>query len=154
GMGHRRTAAVAGRRVEVEAEAIAGLELDRSGGEGAEPELRPLQVGEDADRPPGLLLERADRVDALPVVVVRAVAEVEPEHVDAGAEQGLDALRRRACGPEGRDDLRAVNAAHGTPACFAEWHDNPRAPSSEGRMAVGRPRQAAFRRKHSVSPLS
>ena len=39
------------------------------------------------------------------MVLVRAVAEIEPEHVDAGVEQGLDPLGRRGGGTERGDDL-------------------------------------------------
>ena len=53
-------------------------------GERADPEFRSLQVGHDADRPADLALERADRVEARLVVLMGAVAEIEPEHVDAG----------------------------------------------------------------------
>ena len=51
------------------------------------------------------------------VVLVRAVAEVEPEHVGAGAEQRLDGLRVGAGGPEGGDDLGVAVAAHAQLSC-------------------------------------
>src|SRR5208283_3005706 len=50
--------------IEVEAERLAGLQMDAPGGEAADAQLRALHVGEDADRPSGLLLQVADQGDA------------------------------------------------------------------------------------------
>ena len=63
-MRQRRAPCVAGRRIEVEAKAAAGGDLGPAGGEVAEPELRPLQVGEDADRPAGIGLDLPDVVES------------------------------------------------------------------------------------------
>ena len=73
--------------------------------EGADAQLRALQVEQDADRPADLLLDRADHLGRARVVLVRAVAEIEAEDVDAGLEQRLDPLVRRGGGPERGDDL-------------------------------------------------
>src|SRR3712207_7016433 len=48
---------VAGRRVEVEAEGLARLELHPPAPEASDPELRPLHVGQDADGAVGALLQ-------------------------------------------------------------------------------------------------
>ena len=72
----------------------------RAGGEGAAPELRPLQVGEDADRPADLGLDLANQRVPPGDVVVGAVAHVEPEHVGAGEEQARGSSRR--CRRRGR----------------------------------------------------
>ena len=58
-----------------------------------------------------LLFQRADDADALRVVGVGAVAEVEAEHVGAGAVQALDHLRRGGGGAERGDDLGPPPAA-------------------------------------------
>ena len=55
-------------------------------------------------RPTSLSIERIS-VEPLLVVVVRAVAEVEPEHVGAGANQRFDGGAVGARGAEGGDDL-------------------------------------------------
>ena len=99
--------------LEVEAECAPGRQLDLAAGEIAEPQLRPLHVGEDADRPAGIGFDLADRLEAGAVIVMRAVAEIEAEHVDAGVEQRADALRARAGGAESRDDLGAALPPHG-----------------------------------------
>ena len=91
----------------------AGRQLDRALGEGAEAQLWPLQIGQDADRAPGIASRPAgSSSNAGAVIVLRAMAEIEAEHVDAGIEQRADALVGRAGGPEGRDDLCAASAPH------------------------------------------
>ena len=52
-----------------------------------------------------LLLERAQLLDALAMVVVRAVAEVEAEDVGAGLEQRAQALGAGGGRAQGGDDL-------------------------------------------------
>jgi len=61
--------------------------------EGADPQLGSLQVDDDADRPPGLLLDPPDQVVALLVILMGSVAEIEPEHVGSRLEQGANDLR-------------------------------------------------------------
>src|SRR5579885_1862796 len=79
-MRQRRAPRVARRLVEVEAEALTGLEHDLAAREGAEPQLRSLHIRHHADRPAGLLLERPARTEALPVIVLSPVADVTPHH--------------------------------------------------------------------------
>ena len=97
-LGVRQARGVALGRVEVERNGRP-LGGHRALGEGADAELGALQVGEDADRPAGVALDLPDRLVALLVIGVAAVAEVEPEHVGAGLEQGPDDLGRGAAGP-------------------------------------------------------
>ena len=104
---------VARRGVEVEPKRTARLECDGSAGEGADAELGTLQVGEDADRPSYLLLDRPDRLVAGLMIGMAAVAEVEPEHVGTGLEQGPDSRSIRARRAEGGDDLGVAVASHG-----------------------------------------
>ena len=59
-----------------------------------------------------LLLEGANLLDPLAVVVMHAVAEVEAEHVGAGFEQGAQPLGAGRCRPQGGDDLGETLATH------------------------------------------
>ena len=85
------------------------LELHRPVAEGLQPDLRALQVGEDADRVAGVvggLTHQA--VDRL-VVGVRAVAHVEAGDVHARLDEGSDPLRGVHRGAEGADDLGSTH---------------------------------------------
>ena len=88
-------------------------------GEGAKPELRALQVDEDADRAVHFFLERADRRHPLAHPVMRGVAHVDAEHVGAGGEQGGDGLAIVRGGAEGGDDLDAATATG------LQWRSSP-----------------------------
>src|SRR4030095_16493504 len=94
-MGQLRALGVALRLVEIETIGAAGLQLDQAAGKGADSQLRSLQIHQDADRTPALLLDLADEVVALLVILVRAVAEIEAEHVGAGLEQRGNLFARR-----------------------------------------------------------
>ena len=50
------------------------------------------------------------------VVVLHPVAEIQPERVDPGEEQGAQPLGRRAGGSHGGDDLGVTVTAHGVSA--------------------------------------
>ena len=116
GMGKRDPFRTSGRRIEIEGEGAAFFEDRASTLELPDPELRPLQVEQHPDGASGGGFDLADRLEAPAVVVVAAVAEVEPEHVDPGGEQRPDGLRRRRRGAEGGDDLReAVSSHRGSP---------------------------------------
>src|SRR5678816_4222 len=67
--------------VEIEAESLALFELNRAVREGADAQLRSLKVQQDADRPSALAFHLADDRQATLVILVRSVAEVQPEHV-------------------------------------------------------------------------
>ncbi len=71
GMRQEDALRVAGALVRIENEAAALLQHRGIAAEGADPELRPLQVGEDADRPPGARLDLADGADLLAQPVAR-----------------------------------------------------------------------------------
>src|ERR1700722_11899036 len=60
GMRQRRAMPVADPLGEIEAEMVARRELGLAAGEIAEAQLWPLHVGENADRPPGLVLDLTD----------------------------------------------------------------------------------------------
>ena len=95
------------RRVAVESEGVALVQVDGAAGEGAEPQLRSLQIDEDADRAAGLFLERADHRHPLAHDVMRGMAHVDAEDVGAGGEQVGDGLAVARGGAEGGDDLDA-----------------------------------------------
>jgi hypothetical protein len=83
-----------------------------SGGEGADAQLRALQIGEDPDRAPGLGLDAADHRVARGDLVMGAVAHVQAEDIGAGLEQradGGDIVRGRA---ERGDDLDVALTSH------------------------------------------
>ena len=73
--------------------------------------FRSLHVGENADRALEAILELADQCEARGVILVRAVAEIEPEHIGAGLEQARQHLGRRAGRAKRGDDLGAPPAA-------------------------------------------
>ena len=112
GMRQRRPRLVAGFVVEVEPEIGAGRESHPATGEIAEPELRALQIGEDADRSPGFGLDAADVGEERAVIVVRAVAEIAAEDVDPGIEQGAQPRRARTRRTQRRDDFGAALPPH------------------------------------------
>ena len=98
----------AGRGIAVKDEGLAVAQVGAAAGERAEPELRPLQVDEDADRAAGLFLHLADHRDPLPHPVMRSVAHVDAKDVGAGGEQGGDGLAVGRSGAERGDDFDAA----------------------------------------------
>jgi hypothetical protein len=86
GMGQGHALGRARRLAHVEAQLLALLQLQRALGESAQPELGALQVHQDGDGMLVLLLQGAQQVDALTMVIRRAVAEVQPKDVGAGLE--------------------------------------------------------------------
>ncbi|MOA32648.1 hypothetical protein D3C78_1538860 [compost metagenome] len=104
--------AVARGGIAVEHEYIARAHRDLAGGEGADAQLRALQVGQDRDRAASFGLDLAHGIVARAVVFVRAVAEVQPEHVGARLEQFADYRDVGACGSKRGNDLRFALASH------------------------------------------
>ncbi len=153
-------AGVARHRGQVEAEGSARSAAHASGLEGAHPQLRPLHVGQDADRAARFRFQRADDGDVGGVVVMAAMAEVQPEHVGAAAEQPAEHVSRAAGRADGGDDLGAAAAAqlalcHGSVPLRRQW---PRAGGRARRAAIAcrpasraalwrRPRHAAISRR-------
>src|SRR6185437_16485602 len=96
-------------------EAVATLQSDRSRGEGAETDLRALQVDQDADRAARLVGGLAQvEVPGL-VLGVRAVRQVQPADVEAGGDQGLQLLGGFGRGAESTDDFRATHESDPIP---------------------------------------
>ena len=106
-------AAVAGGGIEIEPKCLAHCQLDPALPKAADPELRTLQVGDDADRAPERRLDVADRPVAFGVLLVRAVGEVQTEGVRARLVQRAHPLRSRAGRAEGRQDLGGTITVHG-----------------------------------------
>src|SRR5437764_12237981 len=107
GMRQGRAARVAGLCVEVETEMAPRRQLRFAAGKIAEPQFRPLEIGEDADWAAELGFDRADLLKPRAVLVMCAVAEIEAEHIGAYIEQRAQPLASRARGPACRDDLEA-----------------------------------------------
>ena len=76
-----------GVAVQVQPERLAGLQMHTAAAEPADAQFGALHVGQNADGPVELFLQFADHGEAGGMVLVRAVAEVQPEHVGAGLEQ-------------------------------------------------------------------
>ena len=96
---------VAGRGIGVEDELLALVEVGRVVLERAEPQLRPLQIDQDADRPAILGFDRADRRHELAHPVVAGVAHVDAKDVGAGREQAADHAPVAGRRPERRYDF-------------------------------------------------
>ena len=86
-------------------------QLDRAAGEPLQPDLRPLQVGQDPDAVAAGVRGLAHQAVVLGVVLVAAVAHVQPGHVHAGVHQLPDAPLPRHRGPQRADDLRSSHVA-------------------------------------------
>src|SRR6185369_14939435 len=107
GVGQGHAGVVAGRSgVAIQPERCAGGQLDTASREGADPQLRPLQVDQHSDRASGFLFKLADDRVALCVVLVRAVTEVQAEDVSPRLEELADGVRARARWSKGGDDFR------------------------------------------------
>ena len=87
-----RTLAAAERRIKVEAETRAGDQGGHAARQLPDSQLGPLQVQQDPDRMIELSFQIADDVEAGPMVVVSAMAEVQAEDVGAGLDQGANGL--------------------------------------------------------------
>ena len=109
---------------------LALREHDRLG-EVADAELRPLQVGDQRDRPAELAPRLADAARALGVLLVRAVREVEPRGVHARGDERAQLLGRVGRRPERGDDLRA--------ALVSPWPEYLRSASMRATRGARRP---------------
>ncbi len=104
--------AVTWRRIGVEREVLALVDHGRAVGEGAEPQLRSLQIDQDADRASVFGLDRADRGHELAHAFVIGVAHIDAKHVGAGLEQPRDHLAIAGSRPERRHDFRPPLPPH------------------------------------------
>ena len=81
---------VAGRRIGVEHELLALVEVGCGILERTEPQLRSLQIDQDADRPIILGFDRANRCHELAHAVVAGMAHVDAKYVGAGGKKFPD----------------------------------------------------------------
>ena len=105
-----------GLAVEIEAEAVAGGELDRPSAKVPRRSFGPCRSARmPIGRPVAFSISRiASKRRAM--VVMRAVAEIEAEHVDAGVEQGADLSRASSSPGRGsRRSWRCAGAASASP---------------------------------------
>src|SRR5436309_1024594 len=105
GMRQRRTVFIAHLAIKIEVEACTGGEFDPTLGEGAKSELWSLQVGKYADRAPCCAFNPSDRVEARSMILLRAMAEIEPKYIDACLEECADPFRGGARWSQCRNDL-------------------------------------------------
>ena len=95
-------------RIHIEDELLPGLQLHSAGLEFADAQLRPLHIGENADGPALFLLDRADHFDSGSVLLMRAMGEIQPEHIGAVLEEVQDHLRRGTGRAQRGDDFCAA----------------------------------------------
>jgi hypothetical protein len=109
------------RIVGVEREGLAAFQQGTVPREGADAQLRALEIRQDGDRTPVLRLDRADDLNAVAQPVPRQMAHVEAEHVCAGLEELADHLGGAGGRPKGRDDLGAPRASYHVTAPPGGW---------------------------------
>ena len=111
-MGQLHTRRIAEGIRQVEMESLALLQVDLAVGKLADPQLWSLQIKHDAGRTAHFRFQLADRAEPIFVILVRAVAEIEPEYIDSRLHEGGDTLQCRGRGSEGGDDLGTAVAFH------------------------------------------
>ena len=138
GMGKADPCRVALRLVEVNAKGGAWLERPLGVGEHAHPELRSLQIGENADGTAEILLDPADRAVPLGLLVMVAMAHVEAEHVGAGLVQGTDRFVVAGHRAKRGHDLQLAMAAHGGAPVPVRLSERTPPPGRESGPALAR----------------
>ena len=123
------------RLIEVETEVVPARQGDPAALETADTQFRALQVHDRADWTPALLLDLAEHCEALGVIFMAAVTEVEAEHVRTGVGQLANPLLGRTCRTQCRDDLGAAVPAHASHSLDAA---RPFVPQAACRAFVGR----------------
>ena len=88
------------------------MQLDSPLGEVAQSELWPLHIGENGDRAFVTLFQTADDLDALAMLAMRSMAEVQPENVHSGFEKLSETRLAAAARTDRRDDLGTGEASH------------------------------------------
>src|SRR5436309_12769107 len=81
------------------------LELDRWGFQFTNPDLRALQVLNNADWLPCCFRASANQPESPDVLGICAVREIEPRYIHPSLDQSADYLWGVACGPESADDF-------------------------------------------------
>ncbi|GAA3306517.1 hypothetical protein GCM10020295_62960 [Streptomyces cinereospinus] len=109
--GAARVPVALGALLHGDGEGVAAFKEYRAFGETAEPDLRALKVGEQADAAARLVGGLANALVALLVLGVSAVAEIEPGDVHSGVDQCLDLVVRVGGGTQGTNDLCSAHEA-------------------------------------------
>src|SRR6266852_3830280 len=78
---------------QMKADRAVGRQLSRTGFQGPYADFRPLQVLQDSNRAADVTFDGANGVKTPLVVVMSAVAEVQPEHIGSGIEQRTNHFR-------------------------------------------------------------
>ena len=105
--------AVAGCRVVVQRKGLTDCQVLPAVGEFPYPELRPLQVGQDADRSADSLLDRADAPDQRTHGFVVGMAHIDAEDVSARLEEFLQHFLAGGGWADRSEDLDLAAASHG-----------------------------------------
>jgi hypothetical protein len=79
-----------------------------------DPQLRPLEIGDQRNRPTRLHLHGSHATSTLGVILVRAMREIESRSVHARVNERAQLFRRVGRRSEGGDDLRATFGDHKT----------------------------------------
>ena len=103
---------VAGLVPVVQNEGLSNLQRDLALGELADAQLRPLKVGENADRPPHALFDGPDTLDQIAHQVMAGMAHIDAEDVGAGLVHLADHLLGGGGGPQCRQNLDPARALH------------------------------------------
>ncbi len=98
--------------VPIEKETLAVVELNTVAAEPADPELRPLKIGQDRCRPLQLLFEAADDLDPRSMILVAAVTHVDAKCIRARSDEAADHLGSVAGRAERRKDADLTAAGH------------------------------------------
>ncbi len=114
-------ALIARCRVQVQAQGLAAHQLHLALGKLPDPQLRPLQVHQDAQRVIQLALHLANPLVALGVIGMVAVAEVEAEDIHPGLHQFADVIDAVGGGAEGGEDFDLLVRRHGGQSQESGW---------------------------------
>src|SRR5208282_900131 len=100
------------RRIAVQNKILPGVDFCPVVLEIAEPELWPLKIDQDADRPVPFGFDGADRRHELAHLLVVRMTHVDAKHVSAGLEQTADEGAARRGRPQGRHHFGAALPPH------------------------------------------
>ena len=104
---------IAGLGIVVQREGLPDRQRFAAAEELADPQLGPLQVRQDADRPPDGGLYRADALDQGAHGIVVGMAHIDAEDIRAGLEEAADHRLLGRSRTERGEDLDLAAASHG-----------------------------------------
>ena len=103
---------ITGRRITVEGEGLADFERLLAVGEFPHPQLRSLEIGQDADRPPDTLLDRANPLYQRAHELMVGMAHIDAESVGTCLEEFLQHGLVGGGGTDRGEDLDLAAASH------------------------------------------